>query len=388
MKSLKMNKKRILYVMPDNPMGTKAGNITRTLGLLTYFQGNKDILDVEFVSYLLWDEQSEELFKDRFPDIKLHVYSRKFPKDNLLKYFFLGKIPLLIYNFNRNESINEIKPYLKNKINKLHKERNFDIAIMSYAKTGKIVENWPGVYKILDTHDFLTSQQLIANQIKINQIGNTFQEEIDILNLFDDVWTYSSEEHFLFEQFTKANVKLFPVSTKQIERNNSIKAKYPVLYVASDNEHNVKSMNWFITEVLPLIPNVEIFVVGKICNKIPALEGIIKLGMIDNLNEVYQQAKITICPMLSGTGVKIKVLESLSYGLPVVTTRRGVDGLINKTQNGCLVASSPEIYANFIIDLLENEVFYSKISREGLAYFNGNHHEKLEEKFLNNIFLT
>jgi len=62
--------------------------------------------------------------------------------------------------------------------------------------------------------------------------------------------------------------------------------------------------------------------------------------MVANLVEFYQNVSIVICPMFSGTGVKIKVLEALSYGIPVVTNQRGVDGLLNKSANGCLVTEN------------------------------------------------
>lgn len=112
--------------------------------------------------------------------------------------------------------------------------------------------------------------------------------------------------------------------------------------------------------VFPLLNDINIYVVGKICDFIDDMPNIIKLGMVDDLDSVYKSTKICICPMVTGTGVKIKVLESLSYGLPVVTTRRGVDGLVNKSQNGCIVSDEPLIFADNIKNYLMIQIYTQK----------------------------
>ncbi|UIR56304.1 glycosyltransferase family 4 protein [Sphingobacterium sp. SRCM116780] len=379
-------KKRILYLMPDNPLGTKAGNLTRTNYLLDYFERNKESFDVDFVSYLYWDEESKMNFSKRFPTINLKIVLTKMPKDNLVKYFFKSKIPKLLERFRKKAKIDEVTPYLKTELDTLQKERKYDIALISYSKEGRVIEHWSNTYCILDTHDFLTLQKISSITEERKYFGQAFQEEIDILNLYDEVWTYSSEEHYIFDQFTNANVKLVPVSSPIIKNNENSTVKYPILYVASDNHHNIKSMNWFIEQVLPLLGGTEVFVIGKICSKIQNANHLIKLGVVDDLDEFYQHSKVIICPMLSGTGIKIKVLEALSYGLPVVTTRRGVDGLVNKSQNGCLISNDPLDFAQNIKKLLEDPIFYQEYSLEAKVYFEKHHHPNLELEFLDNTF--
>lgn len=111
-----------------------------------------------------------------------------------------------------------------------------------------------------------------------------------------------------------------------------------------------------------------------------------KNSFVEDLNSVYQQSKIAICPMLSGTGVKIKVIEALSFGLPVVCNERGVDGLLNKTNNGCLVSNDPDEFANYIKKLLTDEDFYTKISTEATSFFNSYHSLDANYKLLDTVF--
>ena len=207
-----------------------------------------------------------------------------------------------------------------------------------------------------------------------------------ILEKFDEIWTYSVEEEYIFEQFTDKKVTMIPVSFPfNFNKENAI-SKYDVIYVASDNPHNITGINWFFKEVLPHLKDVKIHVIGKICNVVGDYENVIKHGIVDDLDEYYKNSKISICPMLSGTGIKIKVIEALSYGIPVVTNRRGVDGLVNKKENGCLVTDDPKIFAEEIKNLLEDEIFYNRVKNEGISYFKNNHDPKLEVGIMNTIF--
>ena len=79
--------------------------------------------------------------------------------------------------------------------------------------------------------------------------------------------------------------------------------------------------------------------------------------------------KVVISPMLSGTGLKIKVVEALSHSIPVVCNTRGVDGLINKTENGCLVTDNAEQFAKNITKLIEDNQFYNDISHKANQFY-------------------
>jgi len=219
-------------------------------------------------------------------------------------------------------------------------------------------------------------------------IGREFSAEIDILKKFNEIWTYSIEEEYIFEQFTGKKVNLIPISFKADAINNFAQAKYPVVYVAGNNPHNVVSAKWYVDQVVPLLGDIKTYVVGSICDKMDDHPNIVKLGIVEDLDAFYKQSKISICPMLTGTGVKIKVLEALSFGIPVVTSRRGVDGLLNKTQNGCLVSQTEFEFARNIKNLLEDEAYHREIAAQGYSYFTVNHAEEKERKFLDAIFLN
>ncbi|UCA57996.1 glycosyltransferase family 4 protein [Chryseobacterium rhizoplanae] len=374
-------RKKLLYFMPDNPLSGKAGNTTRLNYMLSYFNENRD-LEVTFVSlrdWGMWKKEEETLFHERFPNIQLCLLNKKYKK-NFFKYLFLYKIP---YLFKRN-SIDTTSYILRKEFSRIVKKSDFDVVLISYATWGRLGSIVPsGGYKIIDTHDFITAQSRHKYSI-----GKLFQDEISILKQYDNIWTYSVEEEYIFDQFTNKKVTLMPVAFPENFTNKVTEFKYDIIYVASDNPHNIKGIQWFLKEVLPLLKNVKVHIIGKIGKTIAEdFPNVIKYGIVDDLQEFYSHARIAICPMMSGTGVKIKVLEALSYGLPVVTNRRGVDGLINKKNNGCLVSQDPKEFSEFIHQLMNDDVFYEKVKQQGICYFRENHNLKIEKEILDSIFL-
>jgi glycosyltransferase involved in cell wall biosynthesis len=383
-----MSKKKVLYYMPDNPLKGRGGNLTRCNQMLSYFQKKSDLLDVHFISSMDWDSESKEEFYMKYPSINLKIFPFKMSKSNIFEYLIRDKIPKEIEKALIGDTFDSTTPYFRSIFKKDIAENQYDIVVISYAIWGNLIKDIEGPYFIIDTHDFMTLQYKIKteNTHKLN-IGSLFKSEMDILKKFDEIWTYSIEEQYIFEQFTDKKVNLVPVSFPVIHLNENRSVKYEVLYVASDNPHNVKSIKWFLDKVFPFLQNIDIYIIGKICDVIEDTPNIIKLGIVDDLEGIYRNTRICICPMVTGTGVKIKVLESLSYGLPMVTTRRGVDGLINKSQNGCMVSDEPSIFADNIKQLLNDQQLYSKMKAEAQSYFTQNHDEQREEYMLNQVFI-
>lgn len=379
-------KQKILYFAPDCPVAGAAGNITRFKQMLNYLN-NTESYEVDFVSlsdWGDWDKNTIEIFEQEYPHINLILLNRKV-NGNFLKKIFLYKIPNAIPKLLRGTSVDITNPFLVRKFSKIINAKKYDKIIISYAVWGKLIKNLEHkTHLILDTHDFITAQ----HRHRKNKIGKLFQSEMNTLNSFDEIWTYSVEEEYIFGQFTDKKIKLMPISFPYRPTEIKNQYLYDIIFVGSNNPHNILGIKWFINEVIPHLSDIKIHIIGKICNEIPDHPNIIKLGMVKDLDEIYNDTKIAICPMLSGTGIKIKVLEALSYALPVITNRRGVDGLVNKSLNGCIVCEKGEDFANEIIHLLKDNHFYLNKKQEAQQYFLQNHSVEQELETLDNSLLN
>ncbi len=114
---------------------------------------------------------------------------------------------------------------------------------------------------------------------------------------------------------------------------------------------NREGLRWFLTHcraaVLNALPQFRLLLVGRGTDAdLPEREEwgehVQALGWVDDLDEVLGRSAALLSPLWTGSGLKIKVLESIARGLPVVGTAMGVLGLDVDERDGCLVADTPD----------------------------------------------
>lgn len=362
---------KVLYFYPENPLLLNQGNNARANALLHYFKTRNIQVDLAGIGsncFSLNDIKELESQKLINKGVLLKEFKRK---KNKLMYFFYISLPNKILN--RIKFFNRIRLGNQSSFNSILKSNEYDYIIISYAYWAKLVIDNPYIKNAklcIDTHDFLTAQ---FQNLRGFNLGKYFQKEIELLSNFDKVFVISAEENYLFSQFLKKEV----ITLSHIIENKFDKStdnrRYDLIYIASSNSHNIDGANWFFNEVYPLLnKEINILVIGKICSYIQDFSNVTKLPFVDDLDEYYSNSKVAICPMLSGTGLKIKVIEALSFGLPVVSNLRGVDGMNSKVNNGCLVTNVPQKFADNIELLLSDKEKYSEISNYGKQYFINN----------------
>ena len=373
--------KKVLYFFPDNVGKQNAGNKTRAIQLLKYLKGRGYYVDFASQKHEKFDKGTEQetidyLLNNNLAD-NVYLLPRKPAKGNPVVYFFKNKLWDLIYYLTAYPLRSNIPTFmtiaLKNAFEEILKANTYDDIIISYVTCSGLISNkslLKGAKTIIDTHDLITAQFKYKKHF---HLGVTFQDEISRLNKFDEVWAISHEEQYVFGQFCKSNVRLVTlmVDTDDLAEKTAVAPKYDLIYVASDNVHNKRSAEWFFEHVHPLLPaDIKICVIGLINKSIPEKYKIERVAYAERLDDYYAASKIALCPMLTGTGVKVKVVEALAHGLPVVCNLRGIDGLPNKRLNGCLVSDDPAVFAQNIIDLLNDKEAYNLQSVFAKELFN------------------
>jgi glycosyltransferase involved in cell wall biosynthesis len=136
---------------------------------------------------------------------------------------------------------------------------------------------------------------------------------------------------------------------------------------------NVEGATWFLTQVWPgvvrSVPEATIVLAGsgsaEVLAACPA-PGASATGYLPDLKTAYTGCAVAVAPLLRGAGLKFKVPQALAYGLPVVTTRVGAEGM----PPGCpaLVANSSAEMAQAIVRLLQRPDKARKLGAEGTAW--------------------
>lgn len=125
---------------------------------------------------------------------------------------------------------------------------------------------------------------------------------------------------------------------------------------------NQHALAWFASRVLPIVvsrcPQARLVVVGSDPparhSLAHAADSIELRGFVDDIREPLSRYAVFVCPILSGSGMRVKLLEAFAAGIPVVSTRVGAEGLAGDDGGLCRLADDPEMFANRILELFEN----------------------------------
>jgi glycosyltransferase involved in cell wall biosynthesis len=150
---------------------------------------------------------------------------------------------------------------------------------------------------------------------------------------------------------------------------------------------NVFGLNWFCREVWPIIaarlPNAKLTIAGPGLSRdaqgalrIPTewrRPGIQTVGFVDNLNTFYRSILVAVAPVVGGSGVRMKLLETMSSGIPTVTTTDGAAGLNVANGEHVMIADEPSGFADAVVQLLSEVRLRERIRQGGYAYLDSEH---------------
>ena len=144
---------------------------------------------------------------------------------------------------------------------------------------------------------------------------------------------------------------------------------------AMDYSPNVNGLAWYFEHcdaaVREKIPNRRVLIVGKnpapAVQALAALPGVTVTGEVEDVRPFYQKAWLQMVPLLIGGGTRLKIVESLALGTPVVSTRIGAQGLDLEDGRHLLLGDLPEEFAGAIVRLLGDEALRARLAEEGRA---------------------
>ena len=134
---------------------------------------------------------------------------------------------------------------------------------------------------------------------------------------------------------------------------------------------NIEAVDWLLNDIWPLIQQksnkVHLFLAGKNMNpkyfNIKS-ENLIVAGEIKDALKFMENKQIMVVPLLSGGGIRIKILEGLAAGKVIVSTSTGAEGINYSDKKNILIADTPEDFTKTILSLLNNPNLLNNIARE------------------------
>jgi len=237
----------------------------------------------------------------------------------------------------------------------------------------------PNSKVIVDTFDVhflreMRKAELFNNPELQEQARDTQQRELNVYRHADMVLTVTGEDKdTLLKKDSGLSVCVVPILHPLPERVVGRSARKDLLFVGGfSHEPNVDAMLYFCSEIFPWVqaelPKIKLRIVGNappVKIVVLASDSILVEGHVANLNPYLESALVSIAPLRYGSGMKGKVGEAMAYGLPVVTTSIGAEGMGLEDGVHALIADDPREFADRICRLCEDGRLWENIAKNG-----------------------
>jgi glycosyltransferase involved in cell wall biosynthesis len=336
---------------------------------MTQFLKNiSSIETIEQIEYFSIHTHKHPFITEDFPEIKNVNFSSSFVDT---KIYFIDALISIIkkksYNISRFYSKS-----VKRELEQLCKMMNFDIVIFEglfttiYQKDIQGFSNAKFVYRAHNIEHKIWQQ--LANKER-NSIKKYFlkllaknlkTKELELINSVDFILPLSSKDEVDIKNINKNPSFHIPVSI-DIQKQKIDFSSVSLCFIGSFNWiPNREGIVWFIKNIFPRIkenyPEISINIAGIESEKIIELKGIDGVnvnGFVKNSSDFLLENGIFIAPLISGSGVKIKVLEALSLGMPCVLTEIAAEGLDLPTSID--ISKTADDFTNNLLQLINNE---------------------------------
>lgn len=378
---------KILMLTPYVPYPPSSGGQVRTYNLLKYLSKNNEIHLL-----CLYKKNEEKKYEKNLSLYCKKIYfckrsEKPFTLKNIIKSIFSSKPFLIVRNYSTEAKITLKKILEKENFDIIHVETSYMLPNLPETKTPVVliehtieykvyqhfVNSLPFFIKWLFYFDILKLKKLeISYWKKIKKIATVSENDAQIIKnhipSINPIIIPNGAGDDLFEK------KLTPKNIK----------KPIILFVGNFSWlQNTEAAKYLIEKIYPKTQKIKniLFIIagqnakeklGKIKKKkIKIID--LKLNDKKTVKKLYQKASIFIAPIFGPGGTRLKILGAMASGLPVISTKIGVNGLDLKENKEVLIAEKPEEFVNQIKKILSNKKLYEKIRK--------NAHQIIKKKY-------
>ncbi len=266
----------------------------------------------------------------------------------------------------------------------IFKERAFDFAILSFWFLAEyyidvVYEHSPKTRIIVDSVDIhfvreLREAELERDEKKKRKALKNKQRELNVYRRADRVWVVTEEDKkHIIDKIGNTPIDIVPNIHEPVPYRKEFSKTKDLLFVGNfAHPPNVDAVRFLTQKIFPEIkkqlPEVKLYIVGN--NPTPEVQQlnsaeIIVTGYVPDLKPYLLNARVSVNPLRYGAGMKGKIGEALSYGLPVVTTSIGAEGMDLKHEEHALIADKPVAFAKEVVRLYNDASLWEKLSKQG-----------------------
>jgi glycosyltransferase involved in cell wall biosynthesis len=248
--------------------------------------------------------------------------------------------------------------------------------------SGIVNRRLPTAKQVYDAHNIDSElwKQLAAgqhNNVFESYAANALQAETNLYKRVDAFCCCSEVDREKLFALNQGRLPGFTIpngvdtNAKPFDKNPLKHSKQEILFCGSlDYYPNEEGLIWFYEHVFPLIkkaiPEVVLTLVGASARneknqRLLDDPSVHLAGRVADVQPFYYRAGPCIAPLLSGSGTRLKILEAMSFGNPVVSTSIGAEGLNMISKKHLLIADEPFAFAGRVIELFQDQNLFEKI---------------------------
>ncbi len=268
--------------------------------------------------------------------------------------------------------------------------RKIDVLQLEYTVMGQYAGQFRHIPSIVFEHDVYF--QSIARRLRHMKNAlerlearweylRALRSELAMLRKADRIQVCSADNARYLESFLPALKGRIDdgyragIETGQYHFRAQGREPYTVLFLGSfRHAPNLEALDWFLKDVFPRVraaePRARLKIVGAEAPPLHSLrdaKGVEMVGFVEDVREPLGRYAVFVCPVLAGSGVRVKLLEAFAAGIPVVSTHVGAEGLTSQDGEICALADDPQGFADRVVRLIERPEEAEAMARRARA---------------------
>lgn len=339
------------------------------------------------------EETKEQIYTLKPLLTELHTLPH--PRRNILirafhDYISMSRPPV----FSKSYSAQMMK-----KVGDVCEQGKYDLVIAEFSEMGQYLYKnpyLPAIHKVISCHRCITASYEKYTMIaevrfrlylkSLLQLRGLQKYEFNMYRSADRILVLTPQDRFTMQYYAQdLGVSVAPagVDIQYLETLPPAK-KEPIILMTGfmGDPANEDGALWFCKHIWPKLcdrnPEIKFYIVGagpgpRIRRQAEKDERITVTGLVDDLRPYRNMARVFVSPVRLGSGMRTKVLEAMAGGLPVVSTSLGMAGLEAQTGINCLVADTPQLFAQSVEWLLTDSEMARKLIENGKELVKSRH---------------
>jgi GT2 family glycosyltransferase len=270
---------------------------------------------------------------------------------------------------------------------RLMRERKFEAAVLSRPLVAdglinslrQINPSLKIVFDMVDAYFIrLEREHRVTRDERLAEEARRYREiELRLVRASNLVWCASSaDKQAVAHEAPEVRIEIIPTTHPLHARRENFATRQHLLFLGNlAHRPNADAVHHFVRDIFPqvkaVLPGVKLYVVGdNVTPEVAACASgdVLVLGYVPDVEPLFRKCRLMVVPLRYGAGIKGKLGESLSYGLPVVTTSTGAEGFGITDGIEALIADEPQEFASAVVRAYLEEDLWRRLAEHGYRH--------------------